>query len=161
MLRHAQRAQEQRPLKRHGHHGRLRLGGADPRNSTRLILDGAKQLNCDTPRAEGEMGCNIFELEMRGIKHAEAIRVLVDFLYGSPTWTQHPVSQEVCTSCTLLQSSACRSFRETANSEGVVGTKEGKDGRSPAHLMPISSLEARKQENAKPARQAVKPSPQN
>ena len=24
----------------------------------------------------------------------EAIRVLVDFLYGSPTWTKHQVSEE-------------------------------------------------------------------
>eukprot|EP00439_Symbiodinium_sp_Y106_P034838 s4214_g4.t1 len=58
----------------------------------RLILDGAKQL-CDS---SAKMPCNTFELEMRGIKHAEAIRVLVDFLYGSPTWTKHQVSEEVC-----------------------------------------------------------------
>ena len=108
----------------------------------RLILDGAKQL-CDSSAKAGplagpagasqsriaslQMPCNTFELEMRGIKHAEAspndqttqkdgdlgalppwavrleaIRVLVDFLYGSPTWTKHQVSEEAGSRTFLL-----------------------------------------------------------
>jgi len=61
----------------------------------RLIADGAKQLGVDMTVEKGHTPCNTFELELRGIKHAEAGRILVDFLYGR-SMSAREMSNEVC-----------------------------------------------------------------
>jgi len=100
----------------------------------RLILDGAKQL-CDS---SAKMPCNTFELEMRGIKHAEAIRVLVDFLYGSPTWTKHQVSEEVCADILHLASE----LRLPKLQEQALQWSRSRTSSTPGEEAPLEAQEA-------------------
>eukprot|EP00913_Durusdinium_trenchii_P001890 g1749.t1 len=74
-----------------------------------LIMDGRKQLGLDEKDATAchtldastypmdggsDVGC---DLELRGVTSAEAVSILLDFLYGRPLWAERPkLTMEVC-----------------------------------------------------------------
>jgi len=68
----------------------LAAAGGDPFRS--LILDGKKQLGLTDAASERQN----LELELRGVKSAEAVKILLDFLYARPTWKDRHVNAETC-----------------------------------------------------------------
>lgn len=59
-----------------------------------LIMDGRKQLGLDEKDATA---CHTLDLELRGVTSAEAVSILLDFLYGRPLWAERPkLTMEVC-----------------------------------------------------------------
>lgn len=68
----------------------LAAAGGDPFRS--LILDGKKQLGLTDAASETQN----LELELRGVKSAEAVKILLDFLYARSTWKDRHVNAETC-----------------------------------------------------------------
>lgn len=68
----------------------LAAAGGDPFRT--LILDGKKQLGLQ----EVAFSTQPLELELRGVKSAEAVRILLDFLYARPTWMEREVTTDTC-----------------------------------------------------------------
>jgi hypothetical protein len=73
-----------------------------------LIMDGMEELGIV---ASGEKAAaattHTLELELRGVESAEAVRVLLDFLYGRPLLANRKLSAEACRDVLHLASELC------------------------------------------------------
>eukprot|EP00930_Biecheleria_cincta_P095315 TRINITY_DN87292_c0_g1_i1.p1 TRINITY_DN87292_c0_g1~~TRINITY_DN87292_c0_g1_i1.p1 ORF type:complete len:577 (-),score=165.11 TRINITY_DN87292_c0_g1_i1:58-1788(-) len=62
-----------------------------------LIVEGMQNLKLAMSDGHSvEAASHTLELELRGIENAEAVRVLLDFLYGRPSWVERKLSAAAC-----------------------------------------------------------------
>jgi len=62
-----------------------------------LIVDGMQSLKLAMSDEHSAVAAShTLELELRGIENAEAVRVLLDFLYGRPSWVERKLSAAAC-----------------------------------------------------------------